>query len=381
MTNASKAPTLADRLYQAAYDRNYPSLYNAEELRQKLFRARRFVLDERMSAFLADLSIAAFLRRNAKPIFMTGLVPTNDITVDFMPGSKHSNTLMEQMRISARLPHPITWIEHDRYATKRRGSELLGFGPVPRKRVNVDLEGWLLEQHPSVDTAFMAHVISYVSDSQPNKLLVMPISFYWATGNEPLPWVSDLNLHVDMQYDTHRLSTISEVACSLVGYRTTQVDADYSRYTRLPIDENKRLNAAKTAILLQSGTLRQIWALLATINDIPILTRDVKASRGFMGRGSYRRFLDHQTVTLQVPGKTDVRKLARHVVACARRRAHMVRGHWRHDWRHPLHPLCTHVWDADQVCKHCQGHRLWIGEHQRGDPSLGIVMTDYEVTH
>jgi hypothetical protein len=70
-----------------------------------------------------------------------------------------------------------------------------------------------------------------------------------------------------------------------------------------------------------------------------------------------------------------------HVVACTRRRAHMVRGHWRIDWRHPPKPLCAHEWSTEGVCERCRGHRLWVHEHQRGDASLGFVTTDYAVVH
>ena len=51
------APTLADRVYQASYG---DAFNNAAELRRKLKLAHRYVLDDAMSAFLADLSLAAF---------------------------------------------------------------------------------------------------------------------------------------------------------------------------------------------------------------------------------------------------------------------------------------------------------------------------------
>jgi hypothetical protein len=58
----------------------------------------------------------------------------------------------------------------------------------------------------------------------------------------------------------------------------------------------------------------------------------------------------------------DPHKVARSIIARARRRAHQVRGHWRRDWRH-------------------EGNRIWIKEHQRGDASLGFVTHDYTVKH
>jgi hypothetical protein len=107
--------------------------------------------------------------------------------------------------------------------------------------------------------------------------------------------------------------------------------------------------------------MRYMWALLSTINTLPVSNKFVAASKGYVAKGRYRRFVDHSVVTLNVP-ETRYRRIAAHAIAVARRRAHEVRGHWRKDWRHP-------------------GERLWIAEHQRGDASLGFVTHDYEVHH
>jgi hypothetical protein len=61
-----------------------------------------------------------------------------------------------------------------------------------------------------------------------------------------------------------------------------------------------------------------------------------------------------------------------------------VREHWRKDWRRPLSPLCDHDWSADEkhmFCKLCEGRKIWITEHVRGDTSRGFVTRDYNVTH
>jgi hypothetical protein len=62
MTKPDKTATLIDQLYWISFTGN-PRLRNMIELRRKLITARRFVLDDSMSAFLADLAIAAFRRR------------------------------------------------------------------------------------------------------------------------------------------------------------------------------------------------------------------------------------------------------------------------------------------------------------------------------
>jgi hypothetical protein len=127
---------------------------------------------------------------------------------------------------------------------------------------------------------------------------------------------------------------------------------------------------------------RFIWALLASINDLPVTNRKVMPAGGFnIHRGPFKRYLDHRTITLKVPQDRDLRTLARKVVAGARKRAHMVRGHWRDNWRYPSGQLCEHEWDAAGACSNCHGRRSWVSEHQRGDPAIGVLFTDYAVTH
>jgi hypothetical protein len=295
-----------------------------------------------------------------------------------MPRGRHSNVLVEQLRLAARLPHPVTWIEYDWSAAERRQGELTG---VTRQELSDGfLEGWLLEQHAQIETAFTAHVVRHT----PHDLIpVKPWVFCWSTDNQPLPWKELLDRELPgIVGGKHVTTYLSERICGVERYRTSQVNAYLSPFFRYHgvTQRDAARNIANT-LNVKGGTVRRIWALLATVNDIPVLAREIKASRGFMGRGSYRRFLDHRTITLNIPAERDLRRLARHVVACARRRAHMVRGHWRVDWRCPPNPLCAHVWAVDQVCRHCRGHRRWINQHQRGDANLGVVMTDYKVTN
>ena len=121
-----------------------------------------------------------------------------------------------------------------------------------------------------------------------------------------------------------------------------------------------------------SISLRTLWGLLATLNDLPVVIETVVPSRGYVARGTYKKFLEHSTVTLKVP-ETKWRALAARTAALIRRRAHQVRGFWRRDWRHPLAPLCAHEFDDAMTCTRCRGRKIWIAEHQRGDTSLGFV--------
>jgi hypothetical protein len=175
-----KATTLADRLYQTTF--HSPSLKRTDELQRKLLQARRFALDDRMSAFSSDLATTAFLRKNQQ--VMIGATRGSDAHYcEIMPGGRHSNVLIEQLRRSARLPHQTTWFEFNYTIAERRQAELTG---VPRQGLlDGFLEGWLLEQHPQVETAFTAHIIN-----RPPGLGCTPLPWVlcWSTDDLPLPW-------------------------------------------------------------------------------------------------------------------------------------------------------------------------------------------------
>ena len=335
---------------------------NSPVLRQKLFQAKRFVLDESMSRFLADLYIAAFVRKGKHVEFSMSSKVYDTSWAD----GKSQRHLIEQLRISARLPHAVTWIEYDRRAECKRQHEIIENNPfaMPRTRDGITpvcREGWLLSQHPTIDTAFECDLFMYWPEQ--DFLLANAWTYYWACDDQPLPW-ADMAASEDVAWHI----------CALKDYHSTQ--CNYANSHFMGGDAHKF-----GVISIRTGILRHVWSLLATINDIPVLIRDVRAAKGFMAHGSYKRFLDHKTITLHVPVQVDRRLLARRVVADVRRRAHMVRGHWRNDWHHMPHKLCRHEWDIDGECKYCRGHRVWIKEHQRGDPSIGVLITDYEVKH
>jgi hypothetical protein len=137
-----------------------------------------------------------------------------------------------------------------------------------------------------------------------------------------------------------------------------------------------------------TGSLRRVWALLATIDNLPLTYGQVRQSKGFLGRGRIRKFLDHTTITLNIPAKVDTRVLARKVIAIAHRKRHSVRSHWRDDWRNVPSKRCNpHLWEcvddnADLIrCETCRGQQMFIHQHERGDASLGYVTHDYKVTH
>jgi hypothetical protein len=356
------APTLIDTLYRQSF-RNEPLMNwtSNATVRAALQGARKFVLDDSMSTFLGELGTAAFATR---------------------PGyvwiEKMHTRLVEQLRVSARLPHKNVWIEYNLRKCQTRSSELLGnyFRPLDSPKI----EGVLLQQHHSLETAIIMHLFSDAeqTDEHGYQIYTFPVAYSWTTNEERSPWPSvfgDFERKAGADFDY----VDAQMATGIMGYSTRCVSITANTPLLTPVS---RKNTDKAIDLLKewTGCVRRIWALLATINDIPMQQVDVRQSKGFVAKGRYRHFLDHKVLTLHIPQK-NYTKIARNLIAAARRRAHQVRGHWRLDWRNPGSPRCEHAWQVDQTCSMCRAHRLWIHEHQRGDASIGFVTHDYAVTH
>ena len=340
------APTLIDELYRYSFkNTRQPFWANNANMRQALQSARRFVLDEGMATLLGELSTAAFMKANRPGI---------------------AGRLADQLRYSARLPHNVTWVEFPlravlTTAAKARGEEK-DFSGVP------EIEGWLLLQHPQLETAFQAIVFVLLLENKAPACI--PVAYGWNANDAPLPWLCP---YITLE----REKTIAEVCTGILNYQSPYVNLVQSNLlAAAPSPESVAGVLGEWA-----GCLRRMWTFLATVNDLPIAMTEVKQSRGFLGKGNYRRYLDHRTVTLTVPA-AQYKKLARKAILLARKRAHQVRGHWRDDWRHPLATLCEHVFVTDltgQICQVCKGRKSWIHEHLRGDATLGFVTHDYRV--
>jgi len=347
-------PTLADICVASALDKRvYPGSGEGtkmiREILLKVSRARKLVLDDNMSEFLADLH--------------DGII---------RGGMRKRQCALENARRLSRLPHALTWIEFnypklfDRL-TFVKGYEVQGFhGPHPSKL------GWLLEQHPTNEAAFR-RVEIWSSVSKEGIAFMHPVSMAWCSDDEPSPW-----RRWPIQEDTSGAAVV-EGYSSMQAHLMATFTPDIS--TSMLNEFCRGRSEADTAYVSKnSTTLRTTWALLATINDLPVTIERVEPSKGYVARGQYKKFLEHSVVHLTVP-ETRWRKLVLKAAAILRRRAHQVRGHWRRDWRNPLAPVCQHEFDEQMTCKHCRGKQLWIAEHQRGDASMGFVTHDYEVHH
>lgn len=339
-----EAPTLIDGVLRELERPLYHRIGFVDPLRRQLAEAHKFVLDDSMSGFLSDLAYAALMTTHHS--------------------DDKAHLLLESLRTQARLPHRLTWIEYSQTPKRVRAnawnpSVHIDAGTFP------DRGGWLLIQHPQVETAFMARLFSsHAWDRETRTRVYCPqpnyLSYQWRVDDGPLAWNQP---QVPPRYLEH-MSVVGSLS-GILSYRTAQAGIAPSLfpmdiYERMLVNEIDRgLNPLKEF----ASDMRYLWALLATINNLPTGMTEVRQARGYIDRrGRRRSFVTHKVITLHVPEKR-YKRLAMRAVAVARRPRHEVRGHYRTNWRDPL------------------GAKIWIKEHERGDASLGFVRHDYQVTH
>jgi hypothetical protein len=361
-------PTLADTLYRWSFSKQRVAGWTDNALwHDALRRAKRFVLDDEMSTFLGELGTQAFVNRLGPEPNKMELAQQRRMVVV-------RNRKVEALRMGARLPAEVTWIEYNLRNCQTRSMELLGLPTKPLEMPKY--EGWLLMRHPKLETAFSCAVVSHDPDVDHGdgfNIWTFPVGLAWTADMDTvLPWRG-------IPFSNEGRSP-SEVSTGLSGYRSDRCGFVFHPLVQTPYNDNE---VVANLLAEWSGVQRRMWALLATINDLPVELRDVRAAKGFVARGAYRRFLDHRTITLTVP-VIKYTKVIRSALALAHRRGGPVREHWRQDWRRPLSALCDHEWGADEghmFCNLCKGRKIWVHEHTRGDTSRGFVSHDFTVTH
>lgn len=373
------APTLMDEVYRmACRNKPNPGWKDNVTIRRALEKAKRFVVDEPMAGFMAELSNAAFIKAvETKPTRIPGYIKAE-------AANPLAHRIADSIRVQARLPYEAIWIEYPLRAYQKRAHEIRG---------DVDLsidpdeipwrEGWLIQQHPNIDTAYLLHIWTQAAPGEDSPdgydLWTFPFAFGWTADDSPLPWWKS----VVMRGKT----TGSSLIVGIEGYDRENVNCVRSPLIHDPSTEPKMLYGYNSLLNEWGGVVRRVWALLATINDIPTTIGTVRQTKGFLARGRIRKFLDHSTITLNIPARKDTKVLARQLIAIAHRRRHPVRAHWRDDWRHPPDPRCQHLYEiiddaADRIeCSRCGGRQTYIHRHERGDATLGWVGHSYNITH
>jgi hypothetical protein len=348
MTKTPQPELLIDLLFRETFKKKADPLY--PELRKSLVRARRCVLADDMAAFLYAMMVELFI----------GPLKFKEQWDSESEKKRWHNRLwgrLDDCRYFSRLPHPVTWIEYRLAAMVAKEIEATaehGYRSIDEvderlvKYANTKI-GWLLEQHPQIETAVSVQYFIGMQADGKTVIHRYPIAVTWCTDDTPLPWPS-----LQFTDEDNLLRSASAFVTGVRGYHRPNVGmralhADASLEWAKPLQDRARM----------------MWAFLSTFNKIPIIgEHQVVPARGFVARGSYRRFLDYKVLTINIPEQAGLRKIARQVIGIIRRRAHLVRGHWRDDWRLP------------------KGNKsLWIHEHQRGDASVGFVTHDYEVHH
>jgi hypothetical protein len=358
------APTLIDEIYRISFrpERQMGWRSNAE-MRHALEAAKRFVIaDDRTAGFMAELANESFVKAGIH----NPIVPR----------------IADSLRVQSRLPFPSIWIEYPLRAYQARSCELRGTLSDNTPELQPLREGWLIQQHPKIDTACIMHLFTQddKTDHQGHAIWTFPFAFAWCCDDSPLPW----RLSVKHQVKSETMSAV------LVGLQN--YDRDNVGCVRSPLitDPNRDHGEAYEYLFSEwMGVVRRVWALLATIDNLPITRGEVRQSKGFLARGRIRKFLDHQTITLNIPQKTDTRVLARKAIAIAHRKRHEVRAHWRDDWRFPPSKRCNpHLWefmnenDLDHIrCDLCGGRQIHVKLHERGDAALGYVTHNYAIKH
>ena len=288
--------------------------------------------------------------------------------------------LPNSIRVQARLPYEAIWLEYPLRAYQNRAAEIRGELAPPPEEVP-QREGWLIQQHPNIDTAYIMHM--WTQSDHPDvygwDLWTFPFAFAWCADDSPLPWWRSVT--------AKNSPTASPLIVGLGSYDRANVNIVRSPLINDPSNDPKLIKAYNSLLHEWAGLVRRVWALLATINDLPATIGTVRQTKGFLARGRIRKFLDHSTITLNIPARRDARVLARQLIAIAHRRRHPVRAHWRDDWRNMPAKQCQHLWEimddkADRIeCSLCHGRQTFIHKHERGDATLGWVGHSYNVTH
>jgi hypothetical protein len=248
-----KPVLLIDRLYRATFQRG-PVLGWPDNtgMRRALEGAYRFSVDDAMSAFMADLANEAFLKTGSGSVNVR---------------------IADSLRVQARVPHEAIWIEYNLHAYQIRANairdrEPLNIDDVPER------EGWLVQQHPAIDTAVMMHLFTASNrvHEDGNDTWTFPFAFGWCCDDSPLPWQTLMkNPDGDERW-------LSELLVGIGGYKRDNINC-----VRSPlIADPTRRNAAAYAVLLAewTGVVRRVFALLATIDNLPITRGVARPAKG-----------------------------------------------------------------------------------------------------
>ena len=122
------APTLIDTLYQASFRKEpCPGWRSNYEMRQALWSTRRFIIDEPMSRFMADLANESF--RLHAPCSHPAHKGERHSLASYVDRAPHNHRLADSLRVQSRLPHEAIWIEYQMKPYQHRSHEIREITP------------------------------------------------------------------------------------------------------------------------------------------------------------------------------------------------------------------------------------------------------------
>lgn len=294
-----------------------------DSLRRTLAEAKRFVLDERMSEFAAELA-----------------------TVPFDAARMRQHDVLTSMRHSAIPPFSQMFIQLDNHAFRKgllrmgrtrdfQGSPLLNpldaphTGPKPGDDIVKDA-GWLIEtdrDDVKVSEFFYADMQG-LGDRTAYELACLPFYFLYSLTDKG---------YVDGPYRGGVLDTKSAAIAHGISFvRDNRMAVVYDRDLKFCGPREKNVvhdevhgdsYIVHTMLTEFGGILRYVMCFLATLSDIPTIKTDSRPQKGYLGGGQIRKYMDYTTLTLKLPAKTTSLRLAQRLIAKARRGWHEVIPH------------------------------------------------------
>lgn len=341
----------------------------ASSLRRAIANAKRFMLDESMSAFVAELA-----------------------TVPFKVAPERRPEILSSLRHSARLPFPAMFIQYNGLAFQQGLYEAYKASPgmwevpqsAPDPTRSIADRAWLCETDPADPDLVWISTFVVIDD----KVATVPFRYSYRT--------DDLGFHPKLQVDT----AAGMLGHGMMGLIEPNIGVQYAQplqsFPKADLDEVvvDREGGGIAPFQVHSlvndfGCVREVLALLSTLNHIPKIESEVRPAKTYMADARVRKYLDHTTLRINLPAQTSLRTLAKRLIAKARRGWHQVRPHWRvyHHGTRFCAAYSDHLWlEADSTghanCKLCDAHRVWIVlPNGRGDPTLSIRTHKYALTH
>lgn len=149
-------------------------------------------------------------------------------------------------------------------------------------------------------------------------------------------------------------------------------------------------NVVGTEVIEQSGIMRWLVTLFASLNALPRMVKPIHTRTGTHTAARLRHlpFMKHRNLTIEIPRDNRIVWARKHLdreAHGARRAWHPVIGHWRIiEYGKAPNVLCRHqptmVEAGVGICENCELLVRWIEvPNGRGDPAIGVVDHTYKI--